>query len=209
MVILGKRITEAYQKAGESFGTESDQRIPFLQNLIRRFSRIRTELPNMSRAFIPTNELYNIAIEVIEELRLSIAVEHRKSWTKNPEIVFRAGEFDELGNPKFHVKNAKESIQAPDLSQAEELFRIEEDLVSLKRNGVPSRSRIKATQAAMQVAKLSKAQISRRKRKKYFYQRGAKQLLAMEKSIDAAVRRERRGERPKVHSTGKWYEYIR
>jgi hypothetical protein len=140
MVIKSNRITYRYQKSGAPLGGSSHEKIFHLQATARLIEKMRRQTIDKTRVFVPTNELYDIAIEIVEELILLVSSEHRRHPRLNVDVEFSKDELDELGNPKITRFIPKNPLVASDQFEVGSLHIIAKDLISLKRNRRPSRS---------------------------------------------------------------------
>jgi hypothetical protein len=170
MTIKGNRIGVSYQKSGGPLlrSGESHDRIFHLLGLVRRLTSDRKLSKNLQRILIPADELYNISIEIVEELLLLVLTEHRHSSKKNVDIKFERDTFDELGNPKIsEIVDREGAIVASDEVEIEGLRTIVKDLISLRRNRRPQRPFIPPP--PKKDKKSSKDEQKNKRRKRYLY----------------------------------------
>lgn len=173
--------------------------------LSRYITVLRRKANHLYRAFIPAHELYNIFIEVGEELLFLIREEHRRSSKQNLDVKFVPGEMDELSNPKILKIYPRDLIVASDETEVLSLQFILENLISLKRNRRPLRELL----AIPRFKNLVKQQEEDKQGRKHLYtrrqQREAKNFYALQ--VDQSFQRKRKVETGKFYSPDPEYFY--
>jgi hypothetical protein len=176
--------------------------------LTQAFQIGRRIQPRLYRVFVPASDLYDLFIEVGQELLFLISAEHRRSAKKNFDIKFSKDEIDELGNPRSWEVKPKRIMVASDELELKTLQFILENLISMKRNRRPLRS---FQMPPSTEKKNSQEDKQKKRRQRYLYSR--KQIREAQAFYDITVDkghvwRPAKGQRRKAKSTEPWYHYI-